>query len=118
MRKAKELLFTGDSITAEEAKQLGFVNHVVPRKELETFTLGMAARIANMPPTVLRFAKLSLNRILDNMGQANSFWQYYAVHQLTHQTKEFKDLRDELRARQGDKGGLKDFIKERDKNFA
>ncbi|MBT6590084.1 MAG: enoyl-CoA hydratase, partial [Rhodospirillaceae bacterium] len=34
VRKAKELLFTADWLRAEEAKQLGMVNQVVPRDEL------------------------------------------------------------------------------------
>ena len=33
-RKAKELLFTGDFVSAEDARQLGMVNHVVPAAEL------------------------------------------------------------------------------------
>ncbi|MEP6995691.1 MAG: enoyl-CoA hydratase-related protein, partial [Acidobacteriota bacterium] len=35
-RKAKEMLFTGDSITAAEAKTLGMVNQVVKREDLES----------------------------------------------------------------------------------
>jgi enoyl-CoA hydratase len=44
-RKAKELLFTGDWVTAADAHRLGMVNHVVPAAELRTFTMSMAARI-------------------------------------------------------------------------
>ena len=39
-RKAKEMLFTGDSIGAAEAKTLGMVNQVVKREELESYTPG------------------------------------------------------------------------------
>jgi enoyl-CoA hydratase len=45
-RKAKEILFTGDSVTAEEAHQLGMVNHVVPLDELLPATMALAGRIA------------------------------------------------------------------------
>src|SRR5260221_5013783 len=45
-RKAKELLFTADSWSAEEAHRLGMVNHVVPRPELSSFVLALARRIA------------------------------------------------------------------------
>ena len=34
VRKAKEMLFTGEAITAQEAKDLGMVNHVVPLSDL------------------------------------------------------------------------------------
>ena len=37
-RKAKEFLFTGDKIDAQEAWRLGLVNRVVPRAELESAT--------------------------------------------------------------------------------
>ena len=42
-RKAKEMLFTGEIFTAQECHHLGMVNHVVPRDELEAFTLQRAA---------------------------------------------------------------------------
>ena len=48
-RKAKELLFTADRWTAQEAHRLGMVNHVVPRKELQAFVLDLAGRIASKP---------------------------------------------------------------------
>ena len=41
-RKAKELLFTADRWTAQEAHRLGMVNHVVPRKELSSLRAGLA----------------------------------------------------------------------------
>ena len=42
VRKAKEMLFTGDAISAAEAKSLGMVNHVVPRAELVSRTRDLA----------------------------------------------------------------------------
>ena len=42
VRKAKELLFTGGAIGAEEARQLGMVNRVVPRAELQSYKLALA----------------------------------------------------------------------------
>ncbi len=46
VRKAKEMLFTSDEVSAADALRLGAVNHVVPREELSSFTLAMARRIA------------------------------------------------------------------------
>ena len=80
--------------------------------------MGMAAKIAKMPPVAVRLTKLSLNRILDNMGQANSFWQYYVTHQLAHQTAEFKDMIQSLGARPEGERSLKSFLADRDKKFA
>lgn len=79
-RKARELLFTGGELTAEECRTIGMVNHVVPRGELEAFTLDMAARIARRPLIGLRLAKLACNQSLDAQGysialQAAMGWQ-------------------------------------------
>lgn len=68
-RKARELLYTGCDLSAQECKELGMVNHVVPRAELEAFTLAMAERIAKRPMIGLRLAKLACNQSLDAQGQ-------------------------------------------------
>ncbi|VDO18295.1 unnamed protein product, partial [Brugia timori] len=44
--RAKELMFTGDQITAAEAVTLGLVNRAVPREKLLAETLALAQRIA------------------------------------------------------------------------
>lgn len=71
VRKAKEMLFTGDAISAEEGKALGMVNHVVSREALPEFTLELAGRIAQRPSMGLKLAKQSVNQAQDAQG----FWQ-------------------------------------------
>src|SRR5690606_13502014 len=68
-RKAKELLFTGDAWTAEEAWRLGMVNHVTAEDELEAFTLALAGRIAAKPAFALAAAKRAINHAVDLQGQ-------------------------------------------------
>lgn len=68
-RKTKEYLFTAGTISAKEAAELGLVNRVVPRVELESSTLELAARIARNDAFALRMAKLSVNETLDRQGQ-------------------------------------------------
>lgn len=55
--KAKELIFTGKAISAEEAKNIGLVNQVYPQEKLleEAFSLGES--IAKKSPLILRIAK-------------------------------------------------------------
>ena len=55
-RKAKELLFTADVWSAEEAHRLGMVNHVVPRDEL-SFVMKLAERIAAKPSFALKLTR-------------------------------------------------------------
>ena len=48
-RKAKEMLFTSDWLSVEEAKQLGMVNQIVPREKLDETVLAMAKRLQKNP---------------------------------------------------------------------
>ena len=83
-RKAKEMLFTGDALTAADAYRLGMVNHVVPRADLEQFTLDLAERIAGRPAFGLRLAKASINQSLDAQGQRRAMEAALSLHNLGH----------------------------------
>lgn len=71
VRKAKEMLFTGDAISAEEGKSLGMVNQVIANDELADYTLALASKIAARPSMGLKLAKQSVNQAQDAQG----FWQ-------------------------------------------
>ncbi|WP_377267450.1 enoyl-CoA hydratase [Peterkaempfera sp. SMS 1(5)a] len=83
-RKAKEMLFTGEPLTAREAHSLGMVNHVVPTEELAARTLELARRIAIRPALGLRLAKESVNTALDAQGQPAAIDNAFALHNLGH----------------------------------
>lgn len=83
-RRAKEFLFTGETMTAAEAKQIGMVSRVVARDELESATLALAERIAARPAFGLRMAKKSVNQTADIQGQWNALQAAFAVHTLGH----------------------------------
>ncbi len=83
-RKAKEMLFTGDAISAQEAHQLGMVNHVVQGDSLEPFTLDMAARIAERPSMGLKLAKQSVNQAMDAQGLWTALQAAMSLQQLGH----------------------------------
>jgi enoyl-CoA hydratase len=83
-RKAKELLFTGDAITAQQAEQLGMVNKVVPLDELVPTTLALAQRIAKQDAFSLRMAKRAVNRTLDIQGFTSSIDAIFDAHHLGH----------------------------------
>lgn len=83
-RKAKEMLFTSDWITAAEAKALGMVNHVVPDSELTTFTMSLAERIAQKPLFALKLTKEAVNAAQDAQGRMSAMQTAFAIHQLGH----------------------------------
>lgn len=83
-RKAKELLFTGDWVTAAEAAQLGMVNRVVPAAELLAEAQALAARIAHRPSFALRLAKESVNQALEAQGQYTAFKAAFSIQHLAH----------------------------------
>jgi len=83
-RKAKELLFTGDFIGAEDAMRLGMVNHVVPASELHDAALALARRIAGRPSFALKLAKESVNQTLDAQGQWTALRSAFMTQHLAH----------------------------------
>jgi enoyl-CoA hydratase len=83
-RKAKELLLTGDSISAEDALGLGMVSKIFPAAELDDQTLAFARRIARLPTMTALLIKESVNQTVDNMGFYNSLQACFTLHELNH----------------------------------
>jgi enoyl-CoA hydratase/carnithine racemase len=65
LAKATELLFTGDFMSAQEAKAAGLYNQVVPANQLAEATRAFAERMAGGPSFALAKTKEMLNRELD-----------------------------------------------------
>ena len=82
VRKTKELLFRNRFVRADEALALGFVNHVVPREQLETETMALANEIAQNDPFGLRMIKLSVNQAQDAMGFRTAVTNAHARYML------------------------------------
>ena len=65
LAKAAEIIFTGDTVDAEEAYRIGLLNKLVPVAELRARTMELAAKMAGGPPIALRLAKLNLYKGLE-----------------------------------------------------
>lgn len=65
IRKARELIMTGDMITATQAMQMGLVNHVVPLVELLPTAVRRAEMILTRSPLAVAEAKKSINQAFD-----------------------------------------------------
>lgn len=59
--RAKELIFTCDMISADEAFRMGLANHVVPQAELIDYCKAMAGRIMKNGPLAVALAKQAIN---------------------------------------------------------
>jgi enoyl-CoA hydratase len=110
MRKAKELYYTGDSVTGAEAERIGMINHAWPKDELETRTIAMADRVANLSADHLAILKLNMNRFYENMGiysSVRSSTDLDAAAQFTAQAYQWQDkTRESFEAGTGLKGAL------------
>jgi enoyl-CoA hydratase len=60
--RAKELIFTGDMITAQEAERIGLVNKIVPQDKLLDECRNLGARILTRGPVAVKLAKSAINR--------------------------------------------------------
>jgi enoyl-CoA hydratase len=75
--KAKELLFTGDEVSAAEALRIGLLNQVVPTEDVVETAVAMAARIAANSPVAIKALKeiielaLPIDSALDQERYAN-----------------------------------------------
>lgn len=72
--RAKELIFTGDLIDAQEALRIGLANKVVPPEALLEEARSIARKIMEVGPTAVKFAKTVINRGIDaNLTTATSY---------------------------------------------
>jgi enoyl-CoA hydratase len=101
--KAKELIFTGEMIDAQEALRIGLVNRVVAPEALMDEAENLANKIMEVGPTAVRIAKTVINRGADaNLTIANSY-----------ETEAFSILFSTAEAKEG----MKAFLEKRKPNW-
>ena len=91
--RAAEMLFTGDTLSAQQALEFGLVSRVVPAESLMDEALALAARVAANPPRSLRVAKrllidsqaMRLNEVLEMSA---------ALQALVHETPDHHEAID------------------------
>lgn len=98
-KKARELVFTGDLITADQAYQMGLVNHVVPHDKLKETVEEILKKIKRKSPAVLKIAKIALNKSLDTPlsvgmeGEKDLFAMCFGLDDQKEGTKAFLEKR-------------------------
>lgn len=83
-RAAREFLLLGERMSAARAYEVGMVNRVVPRDQLEATAMDMASRMATMPRFGLALTKQAINRAEDLMGMHSGMDLVFGLHHLAH----------------------------------
>lgn len=88
----KEMLFTARPIPAERALRLGMINDVVPREDLERFTLEIAAQIAGTSPMCVALLKEEL-RILSKSRpmSAETFERLQGLRRKVYDSDDYRE---------------------------
>ena len=94
LSKAKELVFFGDDLPAEEAMRIGLVNKVVPGDQLAATAREWATRLAQGPTFALGMSKRLLNRSLEVDLETSLEDEAFAVSLVTQS----EDTKEGMRA--------------------
>ena len=109
---AKRLTLTGDTVTGEEAQQIGLVMKAVPSEHLESEVESLADRLAMIDPDLLSANKRIINLGLELMG-ARTLQRLAAENDVRgHNTQAARDYMSSVREH-----GLKETLKRRDEKF-
>jgi enoyl-CoA hydratase len=68
LRRAMELMLTGDSMSGLDAVECGFANRAFARADLEERVLDIAERVAKVPSDIQQINKRAVHRQMDAMG--------------------------------------------------
>jgi enoyl-CoA hydratase len=96
---AKEIFFTARRFDAEEALQMGLVNRVLPKAELDAYVRKTAEGIASNAPLTLRSAKLIMGELSkespmrDTKAMSNSIRDCYASGDYAEGVRAFLEKR-------------------------
>ena len=114
-KNALRYSLTGDHVDAREALRIGLVNQVVPKDQLLDTCFQFVERIALIPPETVKI-NLHISTLgLEMMGLRKAWTLNAELAAMARLTKreEFNKHLDEAKK----KGGVKGFVKERDRPF-
>lgn len=82
-RKAKEVLFESRFLSAQEVLDLGFVNRVIPRADLDAEVMAYAGRVAENDPFQLWMTKKAINQAEDAQGFTAHIHDAFNLHMMS-----------------------------------
>ena len=111
LRRAMELMLTGDHMSGAEAAESGFANRAFPEAELEDKVLEIASRVAMTPSDLQQINKRAVHRQMDAMGIRAAIRAGTEMQQLATYTETTQAHLAEIRK------GLKQALSQRDEAF-
>jgi len=112
MRRAMEMMMTGDSISGVEAVAEGWANRAFPAEELEEEVLAVAERITKTPSDLLQLNKRVVHRQMEVMGIRSGIRAGTELCALGIHTDSMKDFLGNIKNK-----GLKEALTERDSEY-
>ncbi|MDQ2700416.1 MAG: enoyl-CoA hydratase-related protein [Actinomycetota bacterium] len=91
-RRAKQMLWMSEGLSADQALQLGLVNWVVPRDDLDSKVEEVTGELLKVPKEALALSKMSFRFIEKRKGRDDAAAYHFLAHQLSHNTDESKAL--------------------------
>ncbi len=113
MRKAMEMMVTGDSLSGVEAARLGWANAAFPAQELEGRVLELAQRIVAVPADLVQLNKRTVHRQMEIMGLRAGIRAGTELCALGTHQKSMHEFLANIQAK-----GLTQALQERDAPFA
>jgi enoyl-CoA hydratase/carnithine racemase len=90
---AKQILFTGSRLPARKALEIGLVNDVLPRTELEASVRAMAAQIAANAPLTIKAAKATIGEVYKDESKRD-MRRVEALIKACFDSRDFKEGRE------------------------
>lgn len=114
VRRAKELLLTGEKITGKEAAEIGLITRAYPEEQLEDEVEKLADKLIKISPPAMFMQKRGINKVFETAGFKTSLdsWVDLALYfkvLKTDEVIEFNKIVDER--------GLKAALAWRDEYF-
>jgi len=111
MRRAMELMLTGDPMSGAEAARIGFANRAFPAAKLDGAVLDLAERVAQIPTSLQQINKRSIHRAMEIMGMRAAIRAGTELQALAFHQPESVEYRKEVRR------NLKEALTKRDSRF-
>jgi enoyl-CoA hydratase len=114
MRRAMELMLTGDAMSGREAADWGYATRAFPAAELEQRTLEFAERVAKIPTELQQLNKRSVHRAMEIMGARAAIRAGTEIQALAFTTEASRAYLSQFRR---DGGSVREQLDRRDSAF-